>query len=199
MHTTTESELPHESHFLFTAADHLYSSVRALNCQRDAAAKAKRINTVATQLMVCLADAIDIPTLRTRRLASAFGCTVRLNTLLRCLLLDGAIDPLDHQRLRAELSAIIRTLEKLDQLTAEPANETTPVEPAAVEPAPAVPPAEPRIPDVGPNSQSPPLDEPGSGSGSEVRTEAPNGGTDAAAAPEPPHEHGRLAAGSGDD
>jgi hypothetical protein len=166
--TTTHCEFPHESHYLFKAAGDLYCSLRSLKCQRRSAAKATQINRAATQLLVLLAEAIDIPSLRAERVASAYGCTVKVSALLQILRFDAAIEPADHERLRGELSVFTRTLESLERLAAVPANETAPLEPELAEGAPPVPPTDGRTPDVGSDSPGPPPSSPGVSAGSEI-------------------------------
>jgi hypothetical protein len=131
---TSEDDLEpiHENHPLFTAAEDVFRSLHGFTCDRRAAAKITQLDRATTRLLVCVAEAIDLPWLRASRVLAALGCVVKLHALLRALLLDDAIEPVEHKRRRAALSAFMAALTAFSRSPSEPASEDRGAEPEPV-------------------------------------------------------------------
>jgi hypothetical protein len=134
MTSRNQFEFAHDRHPLLTAATDLYRSLQAIECPSRAAAKLRKIDRVATQLFVDLARAIDFPSPRARRVASALDCIVTLDALLSVLLLDAVIEPDEHARLWAELRALARAVEALSRPASRAASQNRAAEPESVAP-----------------------------------------------------------------
>jgi hypothetical protein len=114
-------EVDHENHPLFAAAEHVFGSLHGFQKgERAAAAKIYQIDRVTTKLLVYVAEAINLPPLRARRMAASFGCVVKLHALLRALVLDAAIDPIDHKRKRAALGDFTTALKAFSRPAPDP-------------------------------------------------------------------------------
>jgi hypothetical protein len=183
MTTTNQFVFVHQNHPLYAAARHLYRSLHPKEYPRSAKPKVRQLDRLATQLLIHVAEAIDIPSLRWRRLESALHCIIRVNPLLEALFLDDAIEQGDFARIMGELTALAGALEAFSNPGVASASKDPTAEP--VEAATTVLAGPPRAPDAEVESPAPSN---GSGALSQVSEgpeEGANGYFSAAGAADP--------------
>jgi hypothetical protein len=107
-----------------------------------------QLDRATTKLLVYVAEAINLPAQRMRRVTASFGCAVKLHALLRALVLDAAIDPGDDKRGRAALSAFTAALNAFAHSASETARRHRGAKPKSVPAVRIAMPAEIRDPEV---------------------------------------------------
>jgi hypothetical protein len=187
MKTQNRSRLAHKNHPLFAAAKDIYRSLHAIKRQRSAAAKASQLDRVGTQLLIYVAEAIDLPWLRWRRLEGAQGYLTRLDAVLEALLIDAAIEPVVFERVSDELDAFSDALEAFACSMFEPAGAAEPEpEPELATTRTPETPAEAREPATVPNSPGSPPESNGSSPSTASHEQGSNGSPGTA---RPPGRH----------
>ena len=158
----------HPLHPLFASAKAIYRSLRAIQFQPSAGAKANQVDRVADKLRIAVGEAISLSGLRARRLAAAQAHIARLILVLDILQEEGAIEARVFERVSDELEALADALETFSRQEPQPArqNRRAKPDPVAAESTGMSP--EIREPDavLAPSSVPPEPDESGNGSGS---------------------------------
>jgi hypothetical protein len=185
MTPTNQFELAHRNHPLFMTTKAVYRSLHAFKCPRSAATKLRSLDRAATQLLIHVGEAIDLPSMQAPRLSAARDCIVRLNLVLDILLLDSAIEPSEYERLLAELGVCARALEAHSRPTSEPASPNDGGAPGSVAPVSTAIPAETRAPDAALESSHPEPQSGASGEPPETQLQPANDNLGTTEAPDP--------------